>query len=411
MSLYKAILNPFTGELQLIPSNTALNFQPAVANAAALPPSGNTLNDARITTDDGHLWIWNGSTWLDQGNFVDVTWDSLIGKPSSSPSDIDDAVAKRHVQNTDTKLDNGNPNEVTAAELRSHVDSTSNPHNTTKAQVGLGNVSNDLQLKDADKDTDGTLAANSDTKIPSQKAVKTYADTGLALKENLANKSNDTTLAADSATLYPTQHATKSYADTKVSSADVEDSGVSITTDGTLSGNSDTRVPTEKAVKTYADTKVGATEISDSGVSISTDGTFASNSDAKVPTEKATKTYTDTGLATKVPNTRTVNGHALSADVIVTKADVGLGNVTNDAQVKASDRIRGTFTNTSLSSGILTITHSFGLVGNFACNLTLLDNNDEEILPDLATYTANTIIVDLSSFGVLAGTWKYILIG
>lgn len=34
-------------------------------------------------------------------------------------------------------------------------------------------------------DTDGTLTANSDTKIASQKAVKTYADTKLALKANL----------------------------------------------------------------------------------------------------------------------------------------------------------------------------------------------------------------------------------
>ena len=32
------------------------------------------------------------------------------------------------------------------------------------------------QVDSADKDTDGTLAANSDAKIPSQKAVKTYAD-------------------------------------------------------------------------------------------------------------------------------------------------------------------------------------------------------------------------------------------
>jgi len=46
----------------------------------------------------------------------------------------------------------------------------------TKGDVSLGNVTNDAQLKDADKDTDGTLAANSDAKIPSQKAVKTYAD-------------------------------------------------------------------------------------------------------------------------------------------------------------------------------------------------------------------------------------------
>jgi Protein of unknown function (DUF2793) len=49
-----------------------------------------------------------------------------------------------------------------------------------KSDVGLGNVSNDAQLKAADLDTDGALAANSDAKVASQKAVKTYADTKIA---------------------------------------------------------------------------------------------------------------------------------------------------------------------------------------------------------------------------------------
>ncbi|MEJ0012777.1 MAG: hypothetical protein WDM94_09165 [Bauldia sp.] len=44
-------------------------------------------------------------------------------------------------------------------------------------------------------------------------------------------------------------------------------------------------------------------------------------------------------LAAGVPATRTVNGHALSADVSVTKGDVGLGNVTNDAQLKAASNL------------------------------------------------------------------------
>ena len=35
----------------------------------------------------------------------------------------------------------------------------------------------DAKLDDSQLDTDGTLAANSDTKIASQKATKTYADT------------------------------------------------------------------------------------------------------------------------------------------------------------------------------------------------------------------------------------------
>ncbi|HAH31125.1 MAG TPA: hypothetical protein DCL44_02305, partial [Elusimicrobia bacterium] len=50
----------------------------------------------------------------------------------------------------------------------------------TKAQVGLGSVTNDAQLKAADLDTDTALTANSDAKVSSQKAVKAYADTKIA---------------------------------------------------------------------------------------------------------------------------------------------------------------------------------------------------------------------------------------
>jgi hypothetical protein len=59
--------------------------------------------------------------------------------------------------------------------------------------------------------------------------------------------------------------------------------------------------------------------------------------DASDPQEPATKAQLDTGLGGKVPTTRTVNGHALSGDVTVSKSDVGLGNVTNDVQLKAAD--------------------------------------------------------------------------
>lgn len=50
------------------------------------------------------------------------------------------------------------------------------PSAQTATQVGLGNVTNDTQLKASDLATDGTLNANSDSKIASQKATKTYAD-------------------------------------------------------------------------------------------------------------------------------------------------------------------------------------------------------------------------------------------
>ena len=46
----------------------------------------------------------------------------------------------------------------------------------TKSDVGLGSVTDDAQLKAADLDTDAALTANSDTKVPSQKAVRSYVD-------------------------------------------------------------------------------------------------------------------------------------------------------------------------------------------------------------------------------------------
>lgn len=49
------------------------------------------------------------------------------------------------------------------------------------------------------------------------------------------------------------------------------------------------------------------------------------------------KSALQTNIDKKVDKTTTVNGHALSGNVTVSKSDVGLSNVTNDAQVKRSE--------------------------------------------------------------------------
>lgn len=46
----------------------------------------------------------------------------------------------------------------------------------TKSSIGLSNVTNDAQIKLQDLDTDVTLQADSDTKVPSQHAIKYYVD-------------------------------------------------------------------------------------------------------------------------------------------------------------------------------------------------------------------------------------------
>ena len=184
----------------------------------------------------------------------------------------------------------------------------------------------------ANKDIDGTLAANSDTKYPSQKATKTYVDTGLATKqnslgftpENVTNKDIDGTLAANSDTRYASQKATKTYTDAAKASAISTANGYTDTglagkqntlgftaedsankdIDGTLAANSDIKYASQKATKTYVDTGLAAKQNSlgftaENVANKDIDGTLATNSDTKYASQKAVKTYVDTGLAAK----------------------------------------------------------------------------------------------------------------
>jgi hypothetical protein len=88
-------------------------------------------------------------------------------------------------------------------------------YDTANAQLKRRNNANDawivLGLEAAS--TDGTMAANSDSLVPTQKAGKTYADTKIAASA----LDTDVTLAANSDAKVATQKAGKTYADTKLS--------------------------------------------------------------------------------------------------------------------------------------------------------------------------------------------------
>lgn len=51
-----------------------------------------------------------------------LQWSNLLNKPASSVAEIDDAVSKRHTRNKDIYLNQGGANQVSASELRGHVD-------------------------------------------------------------------------------------------------------------------------------------------------------------------------------------------------------------------------------------------------------------------------------------------------
>lgn len=169
----------------------------------------------------------------------------------------------------------------------------------TLASANAHSDANDaLQLHASQLDTDGTLAANSDAKVASQKATKTYvdaakasaiataeayADVGDALQLHASQLDTDGALTANSDAKVASQKATKTYADTKVPLSYLD-------TDTALAANSDVKVATQKATKAYADTKVPLSYLD-------TDGTLAANSDVKVATQKAVKTYVDQIIA------------------------------------------------------------------------------------------------------------------
>jgi hypothetical protein len=175
MGIYKQKFNPLSGQFNLVSTATSMTFKEAVASEVNLPSTGNNTNDARITNDTGHLYIWDGTQWVDQGDIIDLTWDSIVGKPSSTPTQIDDAVSDSHAAHSDDQDLSGKVDKVTGSSL---------VPDTEIAKIhALHADDQDLSGKEdvANKSTDENLGL-SDTLYPSQKAVKEYVDNTILLR-------------------------------------------------------------------------------------------------------------------------------------------------------------------------------------------------------------------------------------
>ena len=126
--------------------------------------------------------------------------------------------------------------------------------------------------------------------------------------------------------------------------------------------------------------------------------------------ESAGTTSTHNGLDNGVHGV-SGSGNRVAGLLDITKANVGLSAVTNDAQVKASQLVRGTFTNGDLSAGVLTVTHSLALSSPYTVHVVIFDNNNKMIIPDEITGATSTVAIDLTSFGSLTGTYGYLILG
>lgn len=236
--------NALSGNFDIVQDSTLLTLKGVVATTADLPLTGNTENDLYVVKAGDRLYTWNKAAssglitdWVDVGTVSAIDWSVITNKPTSSVANIDlavahkdvvignphsvtktevglgnvdnkseatiitdvkadadvsDAITKKHAQGTDQGLDTGGANAVTAAQAKAGYTHsgvvTGNPHSVNKTDISLGNVDNVQQMPLSYLDIDTALAANSDSKVASQKAVKTYIDLLLAANDAMVYK-------------------------------------------------------------------------------------------------------------------------------------------------------------------------------------------------------------------------------
>lgn len=148
------------------------------ADQIATTDSGETVQD-KIDDADAHI--------ADTNNPHSVV-KADVGLTNVPDLDTTNAVSNEHTQGTDVGLDNGGSNPITAATIKGHVEDTANPHSVTKAQVGLTDVDDVQQMPLSYLDTDDALTADSDVKVASQSAVKSYIDALLGANDAMIYK-------------------------------------------------------------------------------------------------------------------------------------------------------------------------------------------------------------------------------
>lgn len=259
-------------------------------------------------------------------------------------SDINKPISTATQDALDLKYDASNPSnfvDAAGAAAAAPVQSVSGKAGAVlldKSDVGLGNVDNTSDL-------------NKPISTATQDALDLKQDSLGFTPENVANKSTDVTLADNSDTLYPSQKAIKTYVDSSISSATIPDATSTvkgkIKLAGDLSGTADAPTVPELANKEPTIT-AGTTsqyfrgdktfqELNKSAVGLSN---VDNTSDANKPISTATQNaldlkydatnpagYVDAIGASAAAPVQSVAGR--TGSITLSKVDVGLDQVDN----------------------------------------------------------------------------------
>lgn len=257
--------------------------------------------------------------------------------------------SNRHNENGWTALTESSS---VAADLKDHVENENNPHNVTKSQVGLGNVDN---TSDQNKPISTATQEALNAKVPNTRKVAGHAlssdvtlskgDVGLGNVDNTADSEKSVKKATQDGSgnvITETYVKDASFSDDKSklklkkgnnTETEVQVPIVTRETPGFLSAEDKVKLdgltPGGEPNKVNGVKGSAEEEYREGYISISPENLGLGNVDNTSDKDKPISTATKVALDNKVDKTTTVNGHALSENVEVTKSDVGLGNVDN----------------------------------------------------------------------------------
>ncbi len=152
--------------------------------------------------------------------------------------------------------------------------------------------------------------------------------------------------------------------------------------------------------------KLKLKEVAENATSNSSDSVLLARANHTGTQAISTVTGLQTALDAKVPATTTVNGHALSANIIVTKSDISLGNVDNTSD---TNKPVSTAMQTALNLKQDTITEGAHIVpatDNLSTTVVLVNidselNTTNTAYNDLAT-KFNTLLLRLEAQNLLS---------
>jgi hypothetical protein len=275
-----------------------------------------------------------------------ATKQYVDGVDSDLQSQINDKLDLAGGTITGNLLLNANPSVALGAATKQYVDSADS---ALQSQI-------DDKLDLSGGTLTGNLLLNANPSAALGAATKQYvdsADSALQLqiddKLDLAGGTMTGNLVLNADPTAAMQPATKQYVDGVDSNLQSQVNGKLNLTGGTLTGNlllnANPSVALGAATKQYVDSADSALQLQINDKLNLAGGTMTGNlllnANPSAALGAATKQYVDTGLASKqnslgftpVPDSRTINGFPLTSNVSISKADIGLRDVTNDQQL------------------------------------------------------------------------------